>query len=117
MNAHGVFGGFLEALNEFHPFSLALLYAVQLIFGTTAFEVVRFTPVFLVAVLGLATWWFLARKKSLSFGLVVFAVSVLSVATTVGFYASILSNWMTLLVWVVFFAYVAYRGDEGFEGY
>ena len=115
MNAHGVFGGFLEALSEFHPFLLALLYGVQLIFGATAFEVVRLTPLFLVVALGCATWWFIARKKSLSLGLVVFALSVLSVTTTVGFYASILANWMTLLVWVVFFAYVAYRGDEGFR--
>jgi hypothetical protein len=37
------------------------------------------------------------------------------VTTTVGFYGSILSNWMALLVWVVFFAYAAFRGDEGFR--
>jgi hypothetical protein len=115
MNAQGIFGGFAQALNEYHALSLALLYAVQLIFRATAFQVVRFTPLFLVVTLGLATWWFVARKKSSSLGLIVFALSVLSVTTTVGFYASLLSNWMTLLVWVVFFAYVAFRGDEGFR--
>ncbi len=115
MNAHGIFGGFLQALDEFHPLSLALLYGVQLIFRTTAFAVVRFTPLFLVVTLGLTTWWFLARWKSLSLGLIVLALSVLSVTSVIGFYASILSNWMTLLVWVVFFAYAAHRSDEGFR--
>jgi hypothetical protein len=115
MNALRPFGGFVQALSELHPMSLALLYAVQLIFQATAFEVVRLTPLFLVVALGLALCWFLARKKGISLGLVVFALSVLSVTTTVGFYASILSNWMALLVWVVFFAYAAFRGDEGFR--
>ena len=115
MNAQGIFGGFVQALGEWHPMSLALLYAAQLIFQATAFEVVRLTPLFLTVTLGLAMWRFLARKKSISVGLIVFALSVLSVATTVGFYASILANWMALLVWVVFFAYVAFRGDEGFR--
>jgi hypothetical protein len=115
MNAMGIFGGFVQALGEWHPMSLALMYAVQLIFQSTAFEVVRLTPLFLAVTLGLAMWWFLGRKKGISLGLLVFALSVLSVTTTVGFYASILANWMALLVWVVFFAYVAFRGDEGFR--
>ena len=115
MNAQGIFGGFLQALNEHHPLPLSLLYAVQLIFHTTAFQVERLTPLFLTVTLGLAMWWFLARKKSVSLGLLVFVLSTLSMATMIGFYASVLANWMALLVWVVFFAYVAFRGDEGFR--
>jgi hypothetical protein len=115
MNAQGIFGGFVQALSEWHPLAVALLYTVQLIFHMTAFEVVRLTPLFLVMASGLAMWWFLGRKKGISLGLVVFALSVLSVTTAVGFYASILANWMALLVWVVFFAYAAFRGDEGFR--
>jgi hypothetical protein len=115
MNAQGISGGFAEALNEHHPLPLALMYAVQLIFNTTSFQVQRYTPLFLVVTLGSATWWFLARKRNGSFGLIVLALSVLSVTTTVGFYASILANWMALLVWVIFFAYTAFRADEGFR--
>jgi len=120
MNAQGVFGGFVQAIEKpgpySHPLALVLLYAVQLVSHTTTFEVVRLTPLFLVVTLGLAVWWwFLARKKNTSLGLIVFALSVLSLSTTVGFYASILANWMALLVWVVFFAYAAFRGDEGFR--
>jgi len=115
VNSKGVSGGFVQALDERHPAPLILLYTVQLVFQTTAFEVVKFSPLFLVVALGLAMWWFLARKRTLDFGLVVFLLSVLSVTTTVGMYSSILANWMALLVWVFFFAYVSYRGDEGFR--
>ena len=115
MNALGIYGGFVQALSEWHPMSLAMMYAVQLIFQTTAFQVVRLTPLFLVVTLGLAMWWFLARRMSIGLGLIAFALSALSVTTTVGFYSSILSNWMALLVWAVFFAYAAFRGDEGFR--
>jgi hypothetical protein len=115
MNELGIFGGFVQALGEYHPMVVALLYGVQLILRTTAFQVVRFTPLFLVVTLGFAMWWLLGRKKSISLGLVVFALSVLSVTTTVGFYASLLANWMALLVWVVFFGYVAIRGEEQFR--
>jgi hypothetical protein len=113
MNAQGVYGGFVQALSEWHPFSVALMYAIQLFFQMTAFQVVRLTPLFLVVALGLATWWFLARKRSINLGLVVFVLAVLSVTTTVGFYSSIISNWMALLAWVVFFAYAAFRIDKG----
>lgn len=115
MNARGIFGGFAQALNERHPVPLILLYAAQLIFQTTAFDVVRYTPFFLIVTLSLSMWWFLARRKSLSFGLLVFMLSTMSITTTVGMYSSILANWMVLVGWVVFFAYVGFRGDEKFR--
>ena len=71
MNVQGLVGGFVQALKERHPLPLVLLYAGQLIFRTTAFEVVRIAPLFLVAALALTTWWFLARKKRIEFGLIV----------------------------------------------
>ena len=115
MNSSGVFGGFVQALKERHPVPLALLYAAQVIFRTTAFEVVRLAPLFLVATLALSMWWFLARKKKMSFGLIVFMLSTLSITTTVGMYSSILANWMTLVGWILFFAYVSLRGDKVFR--
>jgi hypothetical protein len=115
MNARGVFGGFFQALNERHPVPLALLYAAQLALGTTPFAAERLAPLFLVVALGMAMWWFLARKKRTSLGLLVFALLTLSVTTTIGFFSSILANWMAVVVWVAFFAYTAFRGDEGFK--
>ena len=114
MNEQGVTGGFVQALGERHPLPLTLLYLAQLVFRTIAFEVVRLAPLFLVVGLGLSTWWFLARKKTLRFGLTVFMLSIMSVTTTVGMYSSILANWMALLVWMAYFAYTAFRSDEKF---
>jgi hypothetical protein len=111
MNLRGGLGGFAEALAERHPVPLAILYAAQLIFQGTAFGVVRYTPIFLVATLALFAWIFLARGRSMNFGLLVFLVSTLSVVTTVGFYSSILANWMALVCWMLFFAYVGFVSD------
>jgi hypothetical protein len=115
MNAQGPSGGFLQALSEWHPAVVALMYSVQLAVHSTAFDVVRLTPLFLVITLGLASWWFLGRNKSTGFGLLIFVLSVLSMTTTIGFYSSILANWMALVVWVLFFAYVSFRADRGFR--
>ena len=115
MNERGVAGGFIQALEEKHPLPLALLYAVQLFFQTTAFEVVRFAPLFLVVALAFSMWWFLARRMSARFGLIVFMLSILSVTTTVGMHSSILANWMALVVWMSFFAYIAFRSDKKFR--
>jgi hypothetical protein len=115
MNSHGVIGGFIQGLAEWHPVTLATFYAFQLLFRTTSFTVVKYSPIVLVITLGLATWWLLARKKSMNFGILVFTVSVLSISTTVGLGASILSNWVALVIWAIFFAYVAYRDDQGFR--
>ena len=115
MNAMGVLGGFLQALSERHPVALAALYAVQLTFQTAAFQVVRFAPLCLIVISALLMSWFLARNRSAGFGVIVLALSTLSVATTVGYFSSILANWMALVVWVAFFAYAAFRGDEGFK--
>jgi hypothetical protein len=115
MSAQGISGGFVQALGEWHPAALAVMYGIQLAFRSTAFDIVKFTPLFLVVALGLSSWWFLAGKKNVTFDLLAFILSVLSITTTVGFYSSILANWMALLVWVLFFAYAAFRGDEGFR--
>lgn len=109
MNAKGIVGGFLQSLKERHPLALASMYAAQLVLHTSAFEVVRATPSFLVAGMGLAVWWLLGRGKRFQFGLVVFLFSVFSMSTIVGLYASILANWIALIVWVLFFAYYAFR--------
>jgi hypothetical protein len=106
---------FAQALRERHPVTLALFYAAQVVFRTTAFEVVRFAPLVLVVVSAFAAWWFLARRKPISFGLTVALFSVLSVVTTVGMYSSILANWMAYVVWMLFFGYVAFRGDAQFR--
>ena len=115
MNAKGVMGGFVQALGERHPLSLAVLYLAQLVFHTTAFEVVRLAPLFLVVALGFFTWWFLAARNFIEFGLMVFMLSIMSITTTVGMYSSILANWMALVVWMAFFGYVAFRSDRGFR--
>jgi hypothetical protein len=111
MNLRGGLGGFAEALAERHPVPLAILYAVQLIFHATAFNAVRYTPIFLVVTLALFAWIFLARGRSMNFGLIVFLLSTFSVVTTVGFYSSILANWMALVCWVFFFAYAGFVSD------
>ena len=115
VNAKGVLGGFLQALSERHPVALAVLYAAQLTFQTTAFQAVRFAPLGLIVLLAVLMWWFLARNGTSNLGLIVFLLSVFSVTTTVGLFSSILANWMALLVWVAFFAYTGFRGDEGFR--
>lgn len=115
MSARGQLGGFFQAVSEWHPAALALMYLTQLALNSTAFAVVRFTPLFLIVTLGVLSWWFLASNKSIGFGLLVFVLSVLSVTTTVGFYSSILANWMALVVWVLFFAYTFSRADHQFQ--
>jgi hypothetical protein len=112
VNVKGTFEGFIGAVAERHPIPLMLLYAAQLVFHTTTFDVVRYAPIFLVVGLACFTWLFLARRKEMNFGLIVFLLSTLSVTTTVGFYSSILANWMALICWMLFFAYVSLRGDE-----
>jgi hypothetical protein len=115
MNAIGNLGGFTLVPSTWHPVALAIMYSIQLLSRTTTLQVVLFTPLFLVVTLPLSMWWFLASKKPTGFGLVVFAFSIMSVTTTVGFYSSILANWMALLVWTIFFAYLAFRVDDGFR--
>jgi len=112
MNAQGAAGGFAQALKERHPLPLGLLYAEQLALHITPFEVVRYAPILLVLALAFATCWFLGRKKEMEFVFLVFMFSALSVVTTVGIYSSIIANWMALVVWMLFFAYVAVRGEE-----
>ena len=117
VDAEGIPGGFIQALDEWHPAALAIMYLVQLVFRIQTFVVVQQTPLIIVVGLGLSSWWFLARKKTIEFGLITFLFSALSIVTTVGFYASILANWMALLIWVAFFAYVGHRSDSKLKSY
>jgi len=116
INAEGLWGGLSQALREWHPVSSILLYAGQLALGTTPFEIVRLTPMILVVILAFATWWFVARGKTTDFGLIVALFSALSVVTAVGMYSSIIANWMALVAWMLFFAYLAFRCDERIGG-
>jgi hypothetical protein len=117
VDAKGIPGGFIQALDEWHPAALSIMYIVQLAFRMQPFAVVQQAPLIIVITLGLSSWWFLARKRTTEFGLIIFLLSVLSIATTVGFYASILANWIALLIWVVFFAYVGHRSDSKLRSY
>lgn len=117
MNSKGGFGGILQALDERHPVPLIILYVAQLIFQTSAYEVVKYAPMFLVVGLAFAVWWFVGARTRMDFGVIIFLVSTLSVTTTVGFYSSILANWMALVCWVVFFAYVSFRGPEHLKAF
>jgi hypothetical protein len=85
-----------------------ILYAGHLALQVSFLDIVRIAQFLLVTVLALSMWWFLAYRGTVNFGLIVFLLSVLSVTTTVGFYSSILANWMALVVWVLFFAYLVF---------
>ena len=117
MNGQGVFGGFTESFREWHPALLMLLYSTQLAFQATPFQIVKFAPLFLTITMGFLMWWFIAKKKTITFGIIVFLSSVLSVTTTLGFYTGILANWMALVGWVAFLAYLSFRGERlgGFD--
>lgn len=114
MNAKGFSGGFIQALMERHALFLVLLRTGELVFQTTAYDIVRVAPIFLVAGLGFSTWWFLKSKGNANTGLATFTLSVSSVTTTVGLFSSILANWLALVVWVIFFGYVSMKGEKGF---
>jgi hypothetical protein len=111
INANGTFGAFAQALSERHPVPLMLLYMAHLLLNMTLFDVVRFAQLLLVVLVAVSIWWFLDHRRRFDFGLTVFLLSVLSITTTVGFYSSIIANWMALVVWVLFFAYLSFRGD------
>lgn len=98
-----------KALSERHPVPLMILYVGRLVFQVSYLDIVRMAQLLLVLILALSMWWFLGYGRNFNFGLTVFLLSVLSITTTVGFYSSILANWMALVVWVLFFAYLAFR--------
>ncbi|MGD0176594.1 MAG: hypothetical protein ABSC50_07200 [Candidatus Bathyarchaeia archaeon] len=101
-----------KALGERHPIPLMILYVGKLVFQVSFLDIVRMAQVLLVVLLAMTMAWFLACRKDFNFGLTGFLLSVLSVTTTVGFYSSILANWMALVVWVLFFAYLVFRTTE-----
>jgi hypothetical protein len=109
ISADGPFTAFRKALGEWHPVALMILYAAHLALQVSFLDIVRMAQLLLVMVLALLMWWFLGYRKDSSSGLTIFLLSVLSITTTVGFYASILANWMALVVWVFFFAYLVSR--------
>ena len=92
-----------------------LLYGIQLITGTGPFEIVKLSPLLLTLMLAFAFLFFLGRKGSNSLGLLAALFSILSATTTLGLYSSIIANWMVLLVWVVFLAYLGFRTDEHYR--
>lgn len=112
ISGSGPLRAFANALSERHPVPLMILYAAHIILQTSLLDTVRFAQLLLVAVLGLSVWWFLGQKKNYNFGLNAFLLSVLSITTAVGFYASIMANWMALFVWVLFFAYLNFRSGS-----
>lgn len=110
ISSDGIRAAFVKALNERHPIPLIIFYVTHLALQLSLRDAIRLAQALLGMALGFSMWWFLACKKSYGFGLTAFLVSVLSVTTTVGFYAGILANWMVMVVWVLFFAYVGFRG-------
>jgi len=115
MNTGDGVGAFLQALRQRHPLPLSFFYLLQIVFHASAFEVVRLAPLLLTVAFAISSWWFLAKNKRGNLGLIVLSLAVLSVSTAVGMYASVLANWMALVVWVLFFAYVGARADKGFR--
>jgi len=109
ISGDGLFGAFSKALSEWHPVPLMILYATHLALQMSFLDVVRMAQLLLVIVLALLMWWFLAHWGNVNFGLTVVLLSVLSITTTIGFYTSILANWMALVVWVLFYAYLVSR--------
>ena len=109
ISTDGPLSALRKALSERHPVPLMILYVGQLVLQVSFLDIVRMAQLLLVVVLAVSIGWFVAYGKNLNFGLTVFLLSVLSVTTTVGFYSSILANWMALVVWVLFFAYLVFR--------
>ena len=114
MNAGGPIGAMRLVLKEDHPLTLMFLYSAQLT-GMGPFNVVRLSPVFLTLTLALMFLFFIGGKNSNSLGLMAFLFSVLSATTAIGLYASAIANWMVLVVWVAFLAYLGFRTDEHYR--
>lgn len=109
ISADGPLSALSKALSERHPVPLMILYVGQLVLQVSSLDIVRMAQLLLVVVLAMSMCLFLAYRRNLDFELTVFLLSALSITTTVGFYSSIMANWMALVVWVLFFAYIAVR--------
>jgi len=114
MNAGGLTGAMRQVLKEDHPLTLMLLYSAQLT-GMGPFNVVKLSPVFLTLTLALMFLLFNGGQNSNSLGLMAFLFSILSATTAIGLYASAIANWMVLVVWVAFLAYLGFRTDEHYR--
>jgi hypothetical protein len=115
MNAKGGAAALRQALGERHPVPVMLLYGVQQLTQLDPFQVVKLSPVFLTLFLAFAFLCFLGRKNSSSLGLLAFLFSILSATTALGLYSSIIANWMVLVAWIAFLAYLGFRTDEHFR--
>ncbi len=115
MNKSGVFGGFSAAIREWHPAALMILYAVQLLFHSSPFEVIKDAQLFLVFALAFATWWYLVKSETSNLGWAVLVTSFLAVTTTVGMWTSVIANLIALLIWMLFLGYASFRYERGFR--
>ncbi|HUK27015.1 MAG TPA: hypothetical protein VLV31_01210 [Candidatus Acidoferrales bacterium] len=114
MNAGGPSAAVHQALGASHPVTLLLLYLAQFT-QMSPFNVVKLSPVLLTLMLAVAFCFFIGGRRSNSLGLMAFVFSVLSATTAIGLYASTIANWIVLVIWVVFLAYVAFRSDESYR--
>jgi hypothetical protein len=108
---NGVFAGFRQVLHEREIVPLMILYGARLVLPMSLTDIVRAAQLLLVLALALATTLFLAYDRNSGFGLTVFLLSVLSLTTTIGFYASILANWTALVIWLLFFAFLSFKSQ------
>ena len=83
--------------------SLLFMYAVRQVAGSSAWTVVKFTPMLLAPLLSLAIFFFMHQAVRDSFDSSFAALfTVFSFHTTVGFRVAFLSNWMALILVYLF---------------
>jgi hypothetical protein len=109
MIGKGPMAAFIQALTQWQPVPLMILYVSHVVTGMSLLNTLRLTQLMLVLVLGIFSWLFLTHNGGLNFGLNAFLLSALSITTTIGFYTGIIANWMALAVWFVFFGYLSLR--------
>ena len=114
MDSRGRLMAVRQALGGRHPLTLMLLYLAQ-VTQMGPFEIVELSPVFLTLLVAVASLFFLGGKGSRSLGLMAFLFSVLSVTTAIGLYTSTIANWMILVVWGAFLAFLGFRTDDEYR--
>jgi hypothetical protein len=86
------------AANERHSFYLLIAYAVHLVSGGSAFDIVKLSPVALSAALGLLSYYLVVRfRGNRSEGFFAGFFSITTFPTTLGVFASIHANWLGLI--------------------
>jgi len=114
MDAGGPTAAIRQALGDRHPLPLMFLYSAQ-VTQIGPFDVVKLAPVFLTLMLALTFMFFAGGKSSNSLGLTAFLFSVLSATTAIGLYTSTIANWMVLVVWGAFLAFLGLRTDAQYR--